>query len=167
MTARTLLGLFPRAWRERYGDEFVTTAGDNSLRAQQVIDVLFAAADAWISADVRRAVQPLGSATVGGNVMSVKMLMCRSNARYTTRDAALAAGVMIGLTIVLALGANWAEREGAKTVQTVLNSLVFFGPLLVSLPLWLTKGQPWRGQALIIGGTLIFLSVIGWFASTL
>jgi hypothetical protein len=165
MTSRTLLRLFPRAWRDRYGDEFLTTAGDSELNARQVIDVLFAAADAWVSADVRRSVHPLGPAMAGGNVMSVKMLMCRSNARYTTRDAALGAAVMIGLTIVLALGANWAEREGAMTVNAVLNSLVFFGPLLVSMPLWLTKGQPWRAQVIIIGGTLVFLSVIGWLAT--
>lgn len=167
MTARTLLRFFPRAWRERYGDEFVTTAGDANLNAQQVIDVLFAAADAWLSADVRRAVRPLSTAMAGGNVMTVKTLMCGSNARYTTRDGLLAAAIMIGLTVVFAIGANWAEREGAITANAILSNLAFFGPLLLSSPLWLTKGQPWKAQVLFIAGTLIFLSVIGWFAGKL
>ncbi|HJU44189.1 MAG TPA: hypothetical protein VJ691_15285 [Vicinamibacterales bacterium] len=165
MTARTLVRLFPRAWRERYREEFVETAGDDDLRLQQVVDVLFAAADAWLSTDVRRAVRPIGTALAGGEAMSMKTLVCGgSTARYSKREAIMAAAVTLGLTVVFALAANWAEREGAVVANAILGNLAFFGPLLLSSPLWLTKGQPWRAQVVFIGSMLTVLTVIGWFA---
>ena len=50
-----LLRLYPRAWRERYGEEFLATVGHGALHVQQVIDIVAGAIDAWLSADVRRA----------------------------------------------------------------------------------------------------------------
>jgi hypothetical protein len=32
---------------------------------------------------------------------------------------------------------------------------------VLSMPLWLTKGQPWKAQAVFIGGLLAVLTTIG------
>ena len=49
-SAERLLRLYPRAWRERFGEEFLETAGPGKLRFQQVIDIVSGAIDAWLSA---------------------------------------------------------------------------------------------------------------------
>ena len=54
MTADRLIRLYPRAWRHRYGAEFLEMIGSDALHAQQVIDIAMGAVDAWLSADVRR-----------------------------------------------------------------------------------------------------------------
>ena len=54
MTADRLRRLYPRAWRERYGEEFLATIGDGALRLQQIVDIVAGAIDAWVARDVRR-----------------------------------------------------------------------------------------------------------------
>src|SRR5262245_39871113 len=41
--ARALLRLYPRAWRERYGDEFLALIADVGLTWREVVDVIGAA----------------------------------------------------------------------------------------------------------------------------
>ena len=40
-------------------------------------------------------------------------------------------------------------------------SLSFTVSLTISMPFWLMKGQPWRAQVAIVGGTLAILLAIG------
>lgn len=47
--AECLLRLYPRAWRERYGDELLALVGRGALRPQEVIDIVSGAIDAWLS----------------------------------------------------------------------------------------------------------------------
>jgi hypothetical protein len=54
-SAERLLRLFPRAWPARYGEGLLDTVGEGRLRPQPWIDIVSGAADAWLSADVRRA----------------------------------------------------------------------------------------------------------------
>ena len=49
----------------------------------------------------------------------------------------------------------------------VLLSIAFFGSLTLSMPFWLTKGQPWKAQAVILGTTLVILAVSTVVASML
>jgi hypothetical protein len=46
MRVENLLRLYPRAWRERYGEEFLATVGDGALGVQQTVDIVSAAIDA-------------------------------------------------------------------------------------------------------------------------
>ena len=118
--------------------------GTQTLSVQQVIDVVFGAVDAWLSADVRRASRALRPATSGEQPMTLRsMMVCdQSRLRMTRRDELIGAGVMV-----------------------VLN-LAFTGPLMLSMPFWLMKGQRWRAQVAITGGTLVFLTVIAVVASS-
>lgn len=164
MKAARLLRLYPRTWRNRYGAEFLAAAGDEALTFQQHIDIVSGAVDAWISADVRQATRP--AAAGGTTTMTVRTMLCHANeVRYTTRDSLLAAAVMIGVTAtVSALGLALKYSGWTVTSQVVLD-VAFFGSMTISLPFWLMKGQPWKAQAAIVGGTLAFLVLIAWLAA--
>lgn len=55
--------------------------------------------------------------------------------------------------------AGWAE-----TGKAVMN-LGFLGAMTISVPFWLMKGQPWKAQVVIVGGTVAFLLLIGYVAA--
>ena len=48
----TLLRLYPRAWRERYGDEFIAVLEREGTGPRVVLNVLAGAFDAWVSPQV-------------------------------------------------------------------------------------------------------------------
>lgn len=48
MRADRLLHLYPRPWRERYGDEFLALVGDRPVRLPQIIDIVSGAIDAHL-----------------------------------------------------------------------------------------------------------------------
>jgi hypothetical protein len=155
MKASRLLGLYPHAWRDRYGDEFLELAGDRPLTLQQVIDIIFGAIDAWLSADVRRA------ATSGGTMTTKATWLCQgTTTRYTRRDGLIGAAVMIASSLVIVLIGTLLKQAGFDKLAETLFSLGFLVSFTASMPFWLTKGQPWKAQAVITGGTIAFLIVI-------
>lgn len=165
-SARRLLRLYPRAWRERFGEEFLETAGPGALGFQQVIDIVSGAIDAWLSADVRRASGRRLAPSEGGSVMLRSLAMCeRKRAHYTKRDGLIGAGVMIGLTVLLTAAGMVARHNGWRETGEVLMGLSFMGSLTISMPFWLMKGQPWRAQAVIVGGTLALLVGFGYLST--
>ena len=166
MPRQRLLLLYPRAWRERYGEEFLATIGTGPLRLTGWIDIASGAIDAWLSADVRRATMASRLAPSGGGPMLLRSLIgCqRQPVRVTTRDSLIAAGVMVGATFLLAMVGVTARRGGWPATGEVLADLSFLAALTLSMPLWLMKGQPWKAQAAIVGGTLALLAAIGYVA---
>ena len=169
MLRERLLRLYPRAWRERYGAEFLATVEPGPPTVQQVIDIVSGAIDARLSSDVRRATAASRVAPSAGGPMTEKSLtICaRNQARYTKRDALIGAGVMVGATLVFTIAGTAARRAGWPAVGEVILSLAFFASLALSMPFWLTKGQPWKAQVVIVGGTVAFLVFIGWLATRL
>ena len=165
MTARQLLRFYPRAWRERYGDEFLEIAGPAPITLQQTIDIVSGAIDAWLSADVRTATRAASTAGPGGSTMTVKTMLCRTDdVRYTSRDSLIGAAVMIGVTAALVALATALKYSGWEIASRVILEVAFFAAMAISLPFWLMKGQPWRAQTLVIGGTLLLLVAISWLA---
>lgn len=166
MTARRLLNLYPRAWRAHYGDEFLETVGNGDLRLQQIVDIISSAVDAWLSADVRHATRPASAVAAGGTSMTVRAMICRTNnSRYTTKDSLIGAAMMIVLTLIFVLTGNAMTRGGWTVTGEMLKTLSFSVPFSLSMPFWLMKGQPWKAQAVIVGGTVAFLIVIGYVAA--
>jgi hypothetical protein len=159
-TAEQLLRLYPRAWRARYGGEFLETAGADRLSAQQIIDITMGAIDAWLSSDVRRATG--APAKSGGTPMTAKaVLRCsESRLRMTTRDGLISAAVLLATTLLLSVAGIWTNRSGYHETGEVLKGLAFPVSLLVSMPFGIMKGQPWRAQAFVLGVTLAILVVI-------
>ena len=166
MTARQLVHLYPRAWQARYGEEFLEMVGPDRLGVQQVVNIVSGAIDAWLSSDVRRATVATGGAREGGTMMSVQSLVCAtSKARYTTRDALIGAAVMILASLAfLAIGIA-AHRNGFPASGESFKAVAFPVSLLLSMPFWILKGQPWKAQAVIIGGTTGLLIAIGYLST--
>ena len=166
--ANRLLRLYPRAWRDRYGEEFLSTVGDRTLTTQDVIDIFAGAIDAWLSADVQR-VTRMAAARVGGEPMTMKSLaLCQpASARYSTGDALIGAAVMLGATFVFLVLGVAAGRASWPVTADVLTSLAFPASLSLSMPFWLLKGQPWKAQVVMTGGTLALLVVTAYLASIL
>jgi hypothetical protein len=162
----TLLRLYPRAWRERYGEEFLATIGPDALGPQQVVDMVSGAIDAWLSADVRRAITPASVARTGGGLMIVRALVAcdRKRARYTTRDGLIGAGVMVGTNVILVMVGIAAKRGGWPATGEALVNLSFSVSFMLSMPFWLMKGQPWKAQGVLLGVTLMLLALAGYLA---
>jgi predicted membrane protein len=51
-TARRMVRLYPRAWRERYEEEFVAMLEQGPVTIKDLFDVVFGAVDAWLSPQV-------------------------------------------------------------------------------------------------------------------
>jgi hypothetical protein len=166
-SAERLLRLYPRAWRERYGEEFLATVGDSALHAQQVIDIVSGAIDAWLSADVRTATAAGRIAPGGEGLVMLKSLMIceQTKLRITRRDSLWGAAVMIGGALIFSLAGIALRRDGWLVTGEILKSLALFGSLALSMPFWLIKGQPWKAQAVIVGISLAFLVAAGYLAS--
>jgi hypothetical protein len=158
-----LLRLYPRAWRNRYGAEFLATVEPGSLNVQQVIDIVSGAIDARLSSEVRRATAASRVAPSGGGSMIAKSLtICeRNQTRYTKRDALIGAGVMLGATLAFTIAGVAIRRAGWPATGEVIVSLSFPGSLTLSMPFWVMKGQPWKAQLVMVGGTLALLVAIG------
>ena len=162
--ASRLLRLYPRAWRDRYGDEFVAIAADQGgLNAAQTIDVVFAAIDAWLSMDVRQATRAAsaGTSTGGGSTMLKAMLCERTKPRVTIVDGLIGAGIMIASTLLFLWLTSAARNAGWTEAAKAIAGLSFPVSFTVSMPFWLMRGQPWKAQAAIIGGTLVILIGFG------
>ena len=161
MTAGRLLRLYPRAWRERYGDEFLAVVGDGALGLQQTIDIVSGAIDAWLSAEVRNATRAASAAPSGGTMTMKTLTICdRPSLRYTTRDGLIGAGVMLISTTLLMLLGFSAKAGGPPPAGEMLINLAFPASLVLSMPFWLMKGQPWKAQVVIVGGVLAMLVAI-------
>jgi hypothetical protein len=91
--------------------------------------------------------------------------ICRTtNVRYTTRDAGMGAGIMLAGTLVLVVIGTMLKQSGygAAGDAVLMNGFMF--ALVLSMPFWLLKGQPWRAQVVLIGGILLVLTAIAYVA---
>jgi hypothetical protein len=165
MTAEQLLRLYPRGWRKRYGEEFLATVGDGALRFQQVVDIVSGAIDAWFSSDVRKSTT--SPSQQGEAIMhsALKAACGRTQVRMTRRDGLIGAGVMLGVTFALASLGIFLKRSGSPDLGELLTSISFSVALVMSMPFTFMKGQPWRAQAVICGGTLLILTAATYLAT--
>jgi len=164
MRAEPLLRLFPRAWRVRYGEEFLATAGNQSLGTQQVVDIVACAIDAWTSSEVRRAAREVRADLVPeGEPMTKRCMTVCGNAgvEWNRRDAWLAAATMIGGSILFSAAGILAKRYGSEVTGQVILGLAFPASLLLSFPFLYLKGKSWRTQLVLVGVPLLVLVAIG------
>jgi hypothetical protein len=165
MRAERLLRLYPRAWRERYGEEFLEFVGPGRLRPQQVIDIVSGAIDAHLSREVRRSTAPSGEGAI--MLTALKVACAQTSPRITRRDGLFGAAAMILGTIAIVAAGTWAKRQGWADVSEVILSLAFPASLLFAMPfLWL-KGHSLKAQALLVGGPLLILVAFGYVATRL
>jgi hypothetical protein len=165
MRAARLLRLFPRAWRERYGDEFLALVGDGPLGTRQIVNVISAAIDARLSPDVRKLAGATSRAGIsqGDTVMTatLRRACARPSPPLTTRDGLIGAAVIVGGTFALLAAGRMAGGLGYHGANEFLKGLAFPVSALVSNGFTFLKGQPWKAQAVIIGGGLVILAACG------
>ena len=149
-SARSLVRLYPRAWRERYGEEFVALLEERPASLRDALDVALGAADAHLRPQVaseRRVALMIGR--MRGSVLAVlwawvgvvmagvgfqKMTeyedfvrVARENAAVGVSFDAVVAGAVVALAAVLVGGApivfaavRGALAEGRKDVPLLL-----------------------------------------------
>lgn len=66
---RTLLRLYPAAWRARYGDEFVALLEKEGTSPQVVLDVAVGALDAWIAPRLNGSQQAVADGPIGPRIL--------------------------------------------------------------------------------------------------
>lgn len=161
-----MVRLYPRAWQARYGEEFVEVIGSRRLSAQQIIDILAGAVDAWMSPTVRASVRGHATSGSGGATMiqELKMKCATATPRYTKKDAMISAGVLIAVTLLMSIAGTQAKRSGYGELSQMVLGLAFPVSVLVSMPFALTKGQSWRAQAVFIGIPLAIVVAMTYFA---
>ena len=165
LTGRRLLRLYPRAWRERYGDEFLALVGEEQLSLRHTVDIVAGAIDARLS---RSASPPdRASASVSGGDAAMSALRARICEKpFTTRDSLLGAAIVIGVSLAGVVVSNALEGRGYAAAGEAVALFCTTGGLLISMPFWLTKKQSARAQAVVVGVPLVLLAAIAVFTAT-
>jgi hypothetical protein len=170
---RALLRLYPKAWRNRYEDEFEALIEASPMGFSLIVDVVAGAVAARLNPGLvtRPASAPAASKGEGHMLGRVMKIRCLGYAPHiSTRDQWLSAAVMIGGTIVLTL--IWMRAHvvlGDNPYTDSLGTMPFLAAYLLSLPFTYLKGRSARAQGVFIGASLAlltaFLLAIGYVAS--
>jgi hypothetical protein len=171
MKADRLLRLYPRAWRERYGDEFLALVGDRPVRLPQIIDIVSGAIDAHWSSDIR-AMTSRGHVThiQGGTaVMEALKQSCIHDrqAVISKRDAWIGAGVMVGGTILMSALGIGLNRAGFDTFGEAVKAAAFPVSMLLSMPFTFVRGKSWKAQGVLVGIPLVIIVLLTYVATWL
>lgn len=96
---------------------------------------------------------------------ALKAKLCEKEAAFTTRDSLLGAAIVIGVSIAAVLLSKAFEGAGYAAAGEAITLFGTSAGLLISLPFWLTKGQPARAQAVVVGVPLVLLASIAVFTA--
>jgi len=153
----TLLRLYPRAWRDRYADEFLDACGDQSLSFQHVIDIVGGAVDARFAPQSHLAA---AGRTEGVPMSAVKVLCSRQAVPYTVTDGLKGSAAIVIGTAALTLLATFCRANGWLATAQFFKMLSFPASMLLLSPFTFMKGQSAMAKTVILGGTLLVLVVI-------
>ena len=162
MSPRSLIRFYPRAWRERYGEEVLAMFGERPLSVRQSIDLIAGAIDARLSAPALQ-----GERVVTDSTFAALKRACHTpTPKYTVRDGIIGAAIMLGSTLALVAAGIGLKRAGYGGAGDALTAIAF----PVSLMLWsdyqYLRHLSWRVRALITGTSLTILLasvvVAGW-----
>ncbi|MBA2719167.1 MAG: hypothetical protein H0U52_08025 [Chloroflexi bacterium] len=127
---RRLIGLYPRAWRERYGAEFDDLLDDRPATLRDQLDIAAGAIDAWIHPQIiGHSVVPTAGGPDGGRLLGPA--------------AAIAGGGLLILGGALMFGTRVDAHLGYKLVDAPLVGLVL-GMVLVSVAAIARSSRPRR-----------------------
>jgi hypothetical protein len=158
VTARSLLRLYPRAWRERYGDEIAQLLEAQPMTVWAAIDLVSGAIDARLSSASRVSRQSAGEGAVVINAL--RRSCARRSYPFTLRDGLVGAAVfVVGTALFAALG-SLLRHYGRADLAAYVHAMSLFASLTLSMPVTFLKGQPWRAQVAIVVGTMAILILI-------
>jgi hypothetical protein len=169
MTADRLLRLYPRAWRERYGDEFLALVGDRPLGFPQLIDIVSGAIDAHLSSDVRAMTARGQTTAIQGGTAVIDTLKAScihdKEAPFSKRDAWIGSGVLVGGVILLSALGILLNRSGLNTVGESIKGAAFPVSALLSMPFTFVKKQSWKAQAVLVGIPVVIVLFLAYLAT--
>jgi hypothetical protein len=166
MTGATLLRLYPRAWRTRYGDEFLELVGDDRLGWWQVVDIVCGAIDARVTRPAHlEAMATDGPRTrMGGHVTSILRRGCvRADARAGREMVIGSLITAIGALGLAALGGAM-RRRGFVWSGDFLRNYAVTACVLVGSLVWALQGQSRVSRTVLIAGLLAFVAVVTFVA---
>lgn len=168
-TARRLLALYPRAWRERYGDEFLELLGDEPVGFARIVNIVSGAIDARVSPEVRgsTAIRKGAFVSQGGSTsMTALKYLCayEKKSPFTVRDSVIGAGALILTSFVLAFGGAYLRRHGYPDLGEFMKGVAFPISLIPWMNFTYMKGHSRAARGVILGGTLAFIVLIGWLS---
>ena len=166
--ASTLLRLYPRDWRDRYGGEMAAMLVEQPLTLRAATDLLAGAIDARFNSQWTRANAPgLSNVEGKGATMSTRILRCTS-AGVTRADEWRSAAWMVGGSLLLvlistALQALW--RDNAFS-ESLLYSAFPASLMLSNECLYFKRYSPAARLTLSLGGAL-FIILMMWGATAI
>lgn len=146
---RTLLRLYPRAWRDRYGDEFVALLEKEGTGPRVVLNVLAGAFDAWVSPQALSAYAPADA-----NTLRFWRVQPPPDDRTLGErmPQLLWGGALFGLLQVIAWHTDWETLQRAAVMISIGVS---------SIPFWY-QGYSVRTKALAMSAMAVMMYALAW-----
>jgi hypothetical protein len=114
VNAAFLVRLYPRAWRERYGDEFEALVTSQAQGPRLWLDVLMGALDARMAPQAQVAGSAEGSGR-GGQVMKLLTIGCCTKGLSRSEQIRYAV-LMVGASLGISLFYLWINRVWGKNL---------------------------------------------------
>ncbi|HUR20913.1 MAG TPA: hypothetical protein VMZ90_08915 [Vicinamibacterales bacterium] len=156
---RILLRLYPKAWRDLYGDEFAGILAAQRLSPRLLMDIIGGAVDARLQPQVR---------TNKGDVMTMGFLKrCAvGGPQLSKKEERLGAAAMIGFSLLFAGLYTWASYvyRGNEMVDA-FGAMAFPAAVVATMPFTYLKGQSRAARLLTVGGLLGFLAAVAYLAT--
>ena len=163
MKAADLVRLYPRAWRERYGEEFRELVASHEAGPRLIFDVLIGALDARLAPQPQVAESAKG-AVAGGRAMEILKAGCGS-AAISRAEALKYAGLTLAATLGVALIAVWLKSTLGESVwlEALLVSTTSISPLFYML--FLMREYSLRTRVTLTVALFAFIYAIGVLAA--
>lgn len=156
---RILLRLYPKAWRDLYGEEFAGILATQRLSPRLLLDIIGGAVDARLQPQVR---------SNKGDVMTMGFLKrCAvGGPQLSKKDELLGAAAMIGFSLVFAglyVWASYVYRD--NEMVEAFGIMAFPAAMIATMPFTYLKGQSRAARVVTVGGLLLFLAAISYLAA--
>ena len=151
--AARLVALYPRGWRDRYGDEFTHVLREQALTLRLALDVIGGAIDARLSS----------ARSERGMMMTAKLLKrcATGGTAVSTADAWRGAWVMIGVALVLTGSLGVADAVfGRNDYVKAFAAMSFPALMFVMMAAMYLKDATRLAQTVIAGGVVTFFTAI-------
>ena len=150
MKIRTLLRLYPRAWRERYGDEFLALLGDERISVRTIMNI--------VSSAMRERFTRGGVAVFLAAIFLPPAVAAALSGADAERWLAIQGGWCVALIVGAVGGVPWALIARSATSREARFAVWCVGPLIM---IRLANHVPFRGPFLV--GVVVTLLVSLYF----
>ena len=168
-----ILRLYPRPWRRRYGDEVAAMIEGRGFSLAIAVDLLAGAIDVWLHPSATMAAAAADSPVKEKTMTNgIAKLDCAAllGPNVARTDQWRAAGVTIGLTVVLTLAwMAWHVRTHDNPYVDSLSMMPIVVSWLFGMRYTYLKDRGWAVQAAFIGGFSAVVAAIllgaGWVST--